>query len=335
MVTKKIISLNLFFALATSCTQYTSSGNEAFQKAKDAKNIAATPCAPAAAAAAVTSSSTVSTVHAGLSIISHDSTIGQPYPTVIIDPAIQNNPYTAGAILNPLTAITGSRKGVNEPSLAYVLRLTRDGQLGTVLKQPRLLDPKILERFSEGLKEGDISLTKLITTQSTECKNSLAQQQSAAKTFLDALVATVTSFLTQRRATFHKTTSDIDTILQVVHKMPDAEGSLSPACIQEELIKLLAIQRQKENDLKLQQDAAKTLLQQLTQTLTSITLQQEAESQAQIIKTRELRELLHNSHSSPDKLVPLSPRKTTAAAAASSIASSTTSAASAEGKGKK
>ncbi|MFA5998417.1 MAG: hypothetical protein WC747_00140 [Candidatus Babeliales bacterium] len=319
MVTKKFISLSLLLVTPTSfmqCSVPSSApknttgitierNSKSIVAATAPQAIASTTATAPKAIASSTSSHESPNSDSEYNIIPSDSAtiIGQPYPTVTIDPTTQNKSFKVGK-----TAIDGNHKGIRETSLDYVLRLARDGQLTEALTEPIRKQQKTRERFNEGIIDADDDLTKIATAQSIELKNFSAQQAAAATTFFNTKKAATTTFLARQRAASHKATSSVDTVLQIVLSMPDAKGSLSDVCIREELAKLQAVQRQKEEALKLQQSTAKTLLQQLTETLTSLSQQQEDEYLAQIVKIRELRELLHSSHPAPKTIDSLSPR---------------------------
>ncbi|MCX5923966.1 MAG: hypothetical protein NTZ68_00875 [Candidatus Dependentiae bacterium] len=293
MEAKKIISLSIFLAISSSLTECSLVKTSGITIEHNSKST--TP-APAAA------SSTTPPSLAPAAIVPV-SIFGQAYPTEQIDPATQIEPFNVGK-----TALDGHHKGLRESSLAYVKRLAKDKRLKAALTDPARTEQKTRERFSEALIEGDATLAKLTTAQTGELKTFLDQQRAACAALSTARKSTTVAFLTRQKSVLQQTTSDVDVILQIVHSMPDAKGSLSDACIREELIKLEKIQRQKEADLKTQKSADAELLQQMIDTMKEASAQHVAESQAAIIKIRQLRELLHSSHPAPLGLAQLSPR---------------------------
>ncbi|HSW76015.1 MAG TPA: hypothetical protein VLG50_03160 [Candidatus Saccharimonadales bacterium] len=315
MVTKKVISLSLLFALSPSYIQSCAaqSGDATFLKAKadrEAQNTTAT--APAATAAATTTTTPT-------------TLIGQPYSSVVIDPKTQTEPFKMGIpfIKMGMAVTDGHGKGVRETSMAYIIRLTRDKRLTAALTDPIRTTEKTRERLSEAIAEGDNNLQRLITTQTLALKTFLDQQRTAVATFAKSKKSTTAALLQQQHTDLQQTTSEVDTVLQIVHNMSDANGSLSDACIKQELKKLKEIQRQKKEDLKLQHTVEADMLKELTTAFQEVSKQQESEGNAQIDRIYQLRELLYRSHPAPCTLEPLSPRKPLESATAASTGSKT------------
>ena len=179
--------------------------------------------------------------------------------------------------------------------MTFLKRLAREKRLNAAFTEPVITTQKMRGRVDEGLVEADDLLVKLATTeQAAKLRAFLSQQRTAATTFSNAKRAATTALLTEQRTALLQALSNIDTMLQIVASIVGAKGSLGDACIRAELDKLTAAQRQKEDDLCVQQATDTEILKLLTDASEEISKQQQEEFLKQIARIRDLRELLHS-----------------------------------------